>query len=161
MPIYVYNIDIFKVLKCLRILSVFYVSEPIGPICFYYLISFFILSHIFIDLFWKKNLYLELEYLEIDLQDPIRYNKSDPAEKWIYKFLCLENQGLSQINSNATDDTAAETRTYPSLDSCKLFKVSKKVLFSGHKMAEKFLNKIIRILSSAHYKVNIFLLYIL
>nr|UXY87049.1 N-acetyltransferase 10 [Cryptomonas sp.] len=78
---------------------------------------------------------------EIKMDEPIRYSKGDPVEKWLNEFLCLDNQ-ISPILLNGCPDPK----------SCKLFLVDRNALFSEHKIAARFLQRIISLLSSVHYK---------
>jgi N-acetyltransferase 10 len=79
---------------------------------------------------------------EITLQVPIRYNISDPIEKWLNGLLCLDNVAHSfRIVSNI-----------PSPNDCELFLVDRDALFSYHPLAESLLQRIWSLYTSAHYK---------
>ncbi|AFP65232.1 N-acetyltransferase 10 (nucleomorph) [Chroomonas mesostigmatica CCMP1168] len=80
-------------------------------------------------------------FREIVLDKPIRYARNDPVEKWIYDLLCLNiDQEFILLNG------------CPNPNFCKLFLVDRNSLFRGHILANKFLQKIIGLFSSSHYK---------
>nr|UXY87538.1 N-acetyltransferase 10 [Cryptomonas curvata] len=78
---------------------------------------------------------------EIMLNEPIRYSPNDPVEKWLNEFLCLDTE-LPPILLNGCPDPKY----------CKLFLVDRNALFSSHKIACCFLQKIFSLLVSVHYK---------
>lgn len=80
---------------------------------------------------------------EIELQTPIRYTHKDPVEGWLNKLLCLDS------------GTASEMKLVggaPAPSDCELFHVDRDALFSYHKLSEAFLQKMMGLYSSAHYK---------
>ena len=87
----------------------------------------------------SKNIIMPI--VEIILNEPIRYSHNDPVEKWLNEFLCLDNE-LPSILLNACPDPKF----------CKLFLVDRNALFSSHKTAYQFLQKIFSLLVSVHYK---------
>jgi N-acetyltransferase 10 len=78
---------------------------------------------------------------EITLNEPIRYSFHDPVEKWLNEFLCLDNELPPILLGGCPDPTF-----------CKLFLVDRNALFSSHKIANRFLQKIFSLLISVHYK---------
>ena len=78
---------------------------------------------------------------EITLNEPIRYSPNDPVEKWLYEFLCLNNE-LPPVLLNGCPDPKY----------CKLFLVDRNALFSFHKIANQFLQRIFGLFISVHYK---------
>jgi N-acetyltransferase 10 len=84
---------------------------------------------------------MAISFQEITLNEPIRYSSNDPVEKWLNEFLCLDNE-LPSILLNGCPDPKY----------CKLFLVDRNALFSSHKVASCFLQKIFSLLVSVHYK---------
>ncbi|KAL7576417.1 hypothetical protein ACA910_018221 [Epithemia clementina (nom. ined.)] len=80
---------------------------------------------------------------EIELQTPIRYAAKDPVEKWLNELLCLD----SGSNANLKLSGGA-----PAPEECELYSVDRDALFSYHKLSEAFLQKIMGLYTSAHYK---------
>ena len=78
---------------------------------------------------------------EIFLEEPIRYRNGDPVEKWLNRFLCLDPNNSYNFVSGCPD---------PRL--CQLFLVDRNSLFSGNNISNNFLQKIISIFSSSHYR---------
>lgn len=76
------------------------------------------------------------------MDEPIRYGNGDPIEKWLSDLLCLE----------ATKDVEGIKQGLPHPNSCDLYYVNRDTLFSYHQATEKFLNKIMNIFVSSHYK---------
>ncbi len=79
---------------------------------------------------------------EIELEEPIRYGESDPVEKWLHKLLCLD----------ATKMNLKLSRPAPHPSSCELFAVDRDTLFAFHKVSEAFLQRIMALFVSSHYK---------
>jgi N-acetyltransferase 10 len=80
---------------------------------------------------------------EIELSTPIRYSTNDPVEAWLNKLLCLD------CGSSATLKLSGGA---PAPTSCKLYSVDRDALFSYHKLSESFLQKLMGLYTSAHYK---------
>ena len=76
---------------------------------------------------------------ELKLEEPIRYNDGDPVEKWLNKLLCLDS--VPRIISGC-----------PTPKECSLYFVDKDILFSYHKASEAFLQRILTLYVSSHYK---------
>lgn len=79
--------------------------------------------------------------LPIKLEESIRYDPGDSIETWLTSLLCLDVQSLP---CNVTG--------YPTPDACELYYIDRDALFSYHKAAEHFLQKIMAIFVSSHYK---------
>jgi len=80
--------------------------------------------------------------LEVSLDEPIRYGNNDPIEKWLNGLLCLD--------ATQTVDTLKWGFPHPS--QCELYFVNRDTLFSYHPSSEEFLNKLMTIFVSSHYK---------
>lgn len=79
---------------------------------------------------------------ELKLEEPIRYKPNDPIESWLTNLLCL-------------DATIAElpwTAGCPVPESCQLFYINRDTLFSYHKTSEAFLQQLMALYVSSHYK---------
>lgn len=79
--------------------------------------------------------------LPIKLEESIRYNPGDAIETWLTNLLCLDVQSLQQNIAG-----------YPTPDACELYYIDRDALFSYHRAAEHFLQKIMAIFVSSHYK---------
>lgn len=77
----------------------------------------------------------------IKLDESIRYNPNDPIEKWLTTLLCLDVQTLPHLSSGC-----------PTPDMCELYYIDRDALFSYHRAAESFLQRVISIFVSSHYK---------
>eukprot|EP00980_Cylindrotheca_fusiformis_P011822 scaffold2816_cov121-Cylindrotheca_fusiformis.AAC.38 len=80
---------------------------------------------------------------EIELSMPIRYSEGDGVEAWLNKLLCLESGSTSQLKLNGGA---------PAPGDCELYNVDRDALFSYHKLSEAFLQKLMGLYTSAHYK---------
>ena len=80
--------------------------------------------------------------IEVQLDEPIRYGTNDPIEKWLNTLLCL----------NATDNNDQLALGFPHPNDCELYSVNRDTLFSYHPSSESFLNKLMTIFVSSHYK---------
>ncbi|EAA09908.4 AGAP010491-PA [Anopheles gambiae str. PEST] len=79
--------------------------------------------------------------LPIKLEESIRYSPGDPVESWLTSLLCLDATIVQNMNSGC-----------PPPDECQLYYVDRDALFSYHKAAETFLQRIVSICVSSHYK---------
>ena len=91
----------------------------------------------------NQNLKLQKKRVlkEVFLEEPIRYSFGDPVENWLNSFLCLEFVNCKNFITGCPDP-----RT------CQLFLVDRNSLFSRHTIARRFLQKIVSIFSSSHYR---------
>jgi N-acetyltransferase 10 len=78
---------------------------------------------------------------EIELKDPVRYSKGDPVEKWLNQLLCLDASVVQKIPSG-----------FPHPKDCELYYVNRDTLFSYHKASEAFLQRLVALFVSSHYK---------
>ena len=83
---------------------------------------------------------------EIKLEIPIRYGPDDAIEKWLNSLLCLDST-LSTLNSSSL-----RTKGTPHPSSCDLYGVNRDTLFSYHQISEVFLQKLMALFVSSHYK---------
>ncbi|KAG2818969.1 RNA cytidine acetyltransferase [Phytophthora cactorum] len=79
---------------------------------------------------------------EVALETPIRYAPNDPVERWLNDLLCLDA-------TNASHRLVAGT---PHPRDCELYYVNRDSLFSYHKLSESFLQRIMALYVSSHYK---------
>ncbi|RLN93976.1 hypothetical protein BBJ28_00016924, partial [Nothophytophthora sp. Chile5] len=79
---------------------------------------------------------------EVSLETPIRYAPGDPVERWLNALLCLDA-------TNAAHRLVAGT---PHPRDCELYYVNRDSLFSYHKLSESFLQRIMALYVSSHYK---------
>jgi N-acetyltransferase 10 len=80
---------------------------------------------------------------EIELSTPIRYAEGDPIEAWLNKLLCLDCGSSSALKLNGGAPAPLD---------CELYSVNRDALFSYHKLSEAFLQKLMGLYTSAHYK---------
>ena len=80
---------------------------------------------------------------EIELETPIRYATGDPIENWLNKLLCLDCGSASNLKLHGGAPAPSE---------CELYSVDRDALFSYHKLSEAFLQKVMGLYTSAHYK---------
>lgn len=78
---------------------------------------------------------------EIKLDEPIRYSTGDPVEKWLNTLLCLDASLVSRNISGC-----------PHPSQCQLYHVSRDTLFSFHPASELFLQRMMALYVSSHYK---------
>ena len=79
---------------------------------------------------------------ELKLDEPIRYSAGDPVEKWVNSLLCLDVP--------LTVKNLAGQCPHP--DACELYAVNRDTLFSFHKASEAFLQRMMTLYVSSHYK---------
>lgn len=79
---------------------------------------------------------------EVALEEPIRYGPEDPVEQWLMSLLCL----------NAADHMPRVPPTLPHPDECELFYVERDTLFSGHRVTEVALQRMMSLYVASHYK---------
>lgn len=77
----------------------------------------------------------------IKLDESIRYNPDDSVEKWLTSLLCLDVQAIPHLSSGC-----------PTPDMCELYYIDRDALFSYHRAAEHFLQRLVSIFVSSHYK---------
>ncbi|XP_058459201.1 RNA cytidine acetyltransferase [Malaya genurostris] len=77
----------------------------------------------------------------IKLDESIRYRPHDPVESWLTSLLCLDATVVSNLNSGC-----------PTPDACELYYIDRDALFSYHRAAEAFLQRVVSICVASHYK---------
>ncbi|XP_030567397.1 RNA cytidine acetyltransferase [Drosophila novamexicana] len=77
----------------------------------------------------------------ITLEESIRYKPNDDIERWLINLLCLDTSTVAVVNSGC-----------PLPNLCELYYINRDALFSYHKAAETFLNRLMSIYVSSHYK---------
>ena len=78
---------------------------------------------------------------EVFLEEPIRYSPCDPVENWLNSFLCLDSVKSKNLIAGCPDPRI-----------CQLFLIDRNSLFSGHKIANNLLQKIMSIFAFSHYR---------
>ncbi|PIC51952.1 hypothetical protein B9Z55_002257 [Caenorhabditis nigoni] len=79
---------------------------------------------------------------EMHMEESIRYKPGDKIEKWLNRLLCLDATSCQ---------LKLECGTPPPAD-CELYIVNRDTLFSFHDASESFLQQVMAIFVSAHYK---------
>lgn len=82
-------------------------------------------------------------FREMELTTPIRYAQGDPIETWLNQLLCLDSATMATLKLNGGA---------PAPSDCELYSVDRDALFSYHKLSEAFLQKVMGLYTSAHYK---------
>ena len=81
-------------------------------------------------------------FREIVLHEPIRYSPGDVIESWLNKLLCLD----------AAEYVPPVPARLPHPDECDLYYVERDTLFSGHAASEAFLQRVMSLYVSSHYR---------
>lgn len=81
-------------------------------------------------------------FREVKLTEPIRYAPGDRVERWLHELLCLD----------ATEHVPKPPTRLPHPDECELYYVNRDTLFSYHKASEAFLQRMMSLYVSSHYK---------
>ena len=89
----------------------------------------------------RKGSFADRILKELSMNEPIRYQESDPVEEWLNKFLCL----------SMTEPVALKS-TLPDPANCRLYLLNKATLLSCNRSTEKFLASIWSLFVSSHYK---------
>lgn len=79
--------------------------------------------------------------VELALNESIRYANGDPVEKWLNSLLCLDATVVPRISSGC-----------PLPENCDLYYINRDTLFSYHKASETFLQRLMSLYVSSHYK---------
>jgi len=82
-------------------------------------------------------------FKELLLAEPIRYAAGDKVERWLNDLLCLDAQ-------ERLPSLKAARLPHPS--ECELFAVNRDTLFSGHRDAESFLQRLMALYVASHYR---------
>lgn len=75
------------------------------------------------------------------MEESIRYKPGDAIEAWLTSLLCLDATVVPNLSSGC-----------PTPDACDLYYVDRDALFSYHRAAEAFLQRLVSIYVSSHYK---------
>jgi N-acetyltransferase 10 len=78
---------------------------------------------------------------EVTLDESIRYKPGDAVESWLNRLLCLDATAVPALNTGC-----------PLPKDCDLYYVNRDTLFSYHKASEAFLQRIVSLFVSSHYK---------
>lgn len=81
------------------------------------------------------------ELCELTLDESIRYKSGDNVEEWLTNLLCLDAMTNAPILSGC-----------PPPDACQLYYINRDTLFSYHKASELFLQRLVALYVSSHYK---------
>jgi N-acetyltransferase 10 len=81
-------------------------------------------------------------FREVTLREPIRYAAGDGIESWLNGLLCLD----------AADHTPPTPPRLPHPTECDLYFIERDTLFSYHKASEEFLQQMMSLYVSSHYK---------
>lgn len=79
---------------------------------------------------------------ELTLNESIRYKNGDDIEQWLNQLLCLDASSIEDSSSNGC----------PLPSECQLYYINRDILFSYHKASENFLQKVMALCVSSHYK---------
>ncbi|KAF8651842.1 hypothetical protein AX16_004642 [Volvariella volvacea WC 439] len=82
---------------------------------------------------------------EVKLDIPIRYSPGDQIEKWLNALLCLDATIVPK-------SIASSMGGCPHPSKCELYYVSRDTLFSYHPASELFLQRMMALYVSSHYK---------
>ncbi|GLV37158.1 lethal (1) G0020 [Carabus blaptoides fortunei] len=78
---------------------------------------------------------------EVVLNESIRYKPGDDVEDWLTKLLCLDATSVTPISSGC-----------PPPDNCDLYYINRDTLFCYHRASEEFLQRLVALYVSSHYK---------
>lgn len=78
---------------------------------------------------------------QIKLEESIRYKPGDVIETWLTSLLCLDATAVPHLSSGC-----------PIPDACELYYIDRDALFSYHRAAEAFLQRLVSIYVASHYK---------
>lgn len=82
--------------------------------------------------------------VEVSLDEPIRYAPGDAVESWLNKLLCLD--------AKLPKHTKYATRGCPHPSECSLYYINRDTLFSYDPVSEAFLQRMMALFVSSHYK---------
>ena len=91
---------------------------------------------------------------EISLDEAIRYSDNDPIELWLNDLLCLNCCSEYSVNSRFKflKENNLKLTYHPDPKQCELFYVNRDSLFSYNKISEYFLQNMMSLYVSSHYK---------
>ncbi|RWS24897.1 N-acetyltransferase-like protein, partial [Leptotrombidium deliense] len=79
---------------------------------------------------------------EVALNESIRYSNGDDVEAWLNQLLCLDANNVGKAQSSGC----------PEPNECQLYYINRDTLFSFHKRSEAFLQRLMALYVSSHYK---------
>lgn len=82
--------------------------------------------------------------IEVTLTEPIRYSPGDPVESWLNKLLCLD--------AKVPKNSKYSSRGTPHPNECSLYYINRDTLFSYDPISESFLQRMMALFVSSHYK---------
>ena len=82
------------------------------------------------------------KFVELTIDESIRYSPGDEVEKWLYHLLCLDATLIDKVTIS----------TYPMPDDCELYYINRDTLFSYHSVSEQFLQNLVSLYTASHYK---------
>lgn len=87
---------------------------------------------------------------EVTLEESIRYKNGDCVEKWLNNLLCLD---VDDVYKPKDGDKDGHDKTgCPEPSECQLYYINRDTLFSFHEASEKFLQRLMSLYTSSHYK---------
>ncbi|KAK2961481.1 putative RNA cytidine acetyltransferase [Blattamonas nauphoetae] len=84
--------------------------------------------------------------VELSLTTPIRYSAGDDIEAWLESVLCMSSATLNP------DNIPPPISPLPRPEDCELFLVNRDTLFSFHRASELFLQNLMSLFVSSHYR---------
>ncbi|CRG99068.1 histone acetyltransferase, putative [Plasmodium relictum] len=88
-----------------------------------------------------KYLYFDKAFVDLSLNNPIRYSYNDEIENWLNNFLCLNCNEASNLKDNLC-----------SPNNCQLYFVNKNIFKNYNSTSENLLKKIMTLFVTSHYK---------
>lgn len=89
---------------------------------------------------------------EIQLNESIRYAPGDQVERWLNNLLCLDCCDPEASPAAPSTGYFLKGAGCPVPDACELYYVNRDTLFSYHKVSEVFLQRLMALYVSSHYK---------
>lgn len=87
---------------------------------------------------------------ELTLNESIRYKNGDDVEQWLNQLLCLD--AATAGSNEVSEDLKIGSGGCPLPADCQLYYINRDMLFSYHKTSENFLQRIMALCVSSHYK---------
>lgn len=78
----------------------------------------------------------------MSIDESIRYSPDDEIEKWLYHLLCLDATLIDKVTIS----------NLPIPEDCELYYINRDTLFSYHSVSESFLQNLVSLYTSSHYK---------
>ncbi|CRG97220.1 histone acetyltransferase, putative [Plasmodium gallinaceum] len=88
-----------------------------------------------------KYLYFDKAFVDLSLNNPIRYSFNDEIENWLNNFLCLNCNEVSNLKDNLCAP-----------QNCQLYFVNKNIFKNYNSTSENLLKKIMTLFVTSHYK---------